>query len=83
MLYGFAVRQIHCLQFPFQADMAESVDAPDLKSVGGRPPWGFESPCRHQVIHSCLHEIAVHGLADQQYGCRSLNQSWLCRLFRS
>ena len=28
--------------------MAESVDAPDLKSVGMQMLWGFKSPCPHR-----------------------------------
>ena len=38
-----------------RADVAESVDAPDLKSVGHRP-WGFESPRPHHPFY------LAHGL---------------------
>ncbi len=49
---------------PPRADVAESVDAPDLKSVG-HSSWGFESPRPHQAIGRQTIKAADHWGRDK------------------
>ena len=53
------------LLIPQLAWVAESADAPDLKSVGPQGSWGFNSPSRHFIING-LQEMLTKMLTKKK-----------------